>query len=150
MTYVLDECVSRMRNVGDQLVPYNFPQADPKLEDDLNLVKTKELFVDGYQVVLHFSKADYKTHFIETVQILGKNSPFLPFNLVSKIARKFLGSSNLCLVEIFRENRKIYCWTVASDRSGKPIPHPNDTDADEIEHEGFKFQHIDSNQVNFY
>ena len=82
--------------------------------------------------------------------ILNKNTFFCNnfFNSLLTSQKQFF--NEIFASRIFRENRKIYCWTVASDRSGKPIPHPNDTDADEIEHEGFKFQHIDSNQVNFY
>ena len=59
----LDLIVEHMRNVGDQLIPYNFPQASPHLEDDLNKIKSRDVVVDGYNVILHFSKSDYDTHY---------------------------------------------------------------------------------------
>ena len=71
-----------MRNMGELLVPYNFPKADPRLENDLNVLKTVDCIVDGYSICLHFSKADYNSHYLETLQVLGKDIPFLPFCLI--------------------------------------------------------------------
>lgn len=146
----LETLVARMRNVGDQLAPYNFPQADPKLEDDLNVIKTKEAVVDGYAVILHFSRSDYRTHYLETLQILGKNSPFLPFNVVFKIVRRFLGSHHLSLAEPIQDNRKIYCWTVCVDPRGVPIPMPQQDEAEECLFEGCKYKYIDPSHISFY
>jgi hypothetical protein len=146
----LEDIIAEMRTVGEQLVPYNFPQADPRLEDDLNAVKAKEAVVDGYPVVVHYSKADYRTHFLETVQILGKHVPFLPFSLVAKIARRFLGSNNLSLVELLKDSQKIYCWTVALDRRGRPIAGAHAEDAEVMKYDDFSYTYLDPSQVNTY
>jgi hypothetical protein len=146
----LDDIVTEMRVVGEQLVPYNFPVADPRLEDDLNPLKLKEIVVDGYQIAVHFTKADYRHHFVETVQILGKRSPFLPFPLLVKIARKFLGSNHVALVEILRDNQKIYCWTVTTDRTGKAIPSAHSQGAEVLRHDDFSYTYLDPSQVNTY
>jgi len=145
----LDMIVARMRNVGEQLTPYNYPQADPKLEDDLNIIKTKEVVVDGYEVMMHFSRADYRTHISETVQILGKNTAFLPFCVVVKVARKFLGNHHLGLVEFLKDNRKIYCWTITLDHRGRPISSPAEQTVTQ-KYEGFEYSYMSSSQVRFY
>ena len=146
----LEDTIIHMKTIGEQLVDYNFPRADPRLENELNILKTKEVMVDGYQVVLHFSKADYRSHYLETLQVLGKNTPFLPFNLVVKIARRFLGSSNLSLVELLRDNRKIYCWTVTLNRRGIPIASAHQHPAEICKFEDFHYAYMDPQHVNFY
>ena len=146
----LDQQISEIRNIGDQLIYYNFPQADPMLEDSLGRVKTKTLIIDGYSVVIHFSKADYKDRYMETVQAYGEKTPFLPFYLVAKIARKFLGSSNLSLVEIYKDNKKIYCWAVTLDRNGKSIPTVFGYDVEHLNFEGWDYVYIDPSFVNIY
>jgi len=144
----LDDIIEQIKNVGDALVPYNYPLNDPRLEDDIHLLKIVETVVDGYDVVLYFSRADYKTHFLETVQIFGKTIPFLPFSLVTKIAKKFLGGHNLSLVELPGMNRKIYCWTVCLDTRGRPINSPYDGKVEMCDYEGFKYSHMQPDQVN--
>jgi hypothetical protein len=146
----LDELIERMRVVGEQLVPYNFPQADQSLENHLNPMKTKEVVIDGYTMVLHYSKACYGEHYMETLQIIGKNSPFLPFNLVAKLAKRFLGAHHLALIEVFRDNRKIYCWTAMVDERGCPIPPVYEIESHVCTFEGMKYNYMDPRQVNFY
>lgn len=146
-----DDVVVRMRNVGEQLIPYNFPKGDVHLEDELNFVKTKEVIVDGYEIILNFSKSDYTSanppHFTETLQIIGKNSAFLPFNMVVKLARRFLGNQHLSLLEILKDNRKIYCWTVCLDKRGCPIEQPNEGRSLAMKFEGFEYEYMDPQKV---
>jgi hypothetical protein len=145
----LDAAIEHIRNVGEQLVPYNFPQADPQLEDEMGILKTQELCVDGYHIIIHFSKAFHNDYYLETLQILGKKVPFLPFNLVVKLAKKFLGSHHLSLSEILRDNRKIYCWTITVDAEGHPLPSAHE-EAKFLEFEGFEYAYIDAQFINFY
>jgi hypothetical protein len=145
----LDEIIARMRTVGEQLTPYNYPQADPKLEDDLNIIKTKEFVVDGYEILIHFSRADHRAYVVETVQVLGKNTAFLPFCVVVKVARKFLGNHHLNLVEFFKDNRKIYCWTISLDHRGCPVPHQAEQVVPQ-KFEGFEYSYMPSSQIKFY
>lgn len=146
----LDEIVAEMRLVGEQLVPYNYPNADRSLENEMALVKTQEAVVDGYPIILHYGKHDYRTHLTETVQIFGKHVPFLPFNLVTKVARKFLGSNHLTEIEILKDNQKMYCWTVTVDKNGKAIPSPYVKDAQIMKHENLEFAYLDPSQFHVY
>lgn len=147
----LDELVAEMRTVGEQLIPYNYPNSERGLEAYMNGVKVKEFMVDGYSLILHYSKADYKDHYTEIVQMYGKNIPFLPFNMVIKIGIKFLGSHNLLLTEQINDGQKIYCWTVVLDKKGKPIAHNRySAQAEALEYEGFKYGLLNANQVSTY
>lgn len=148
----LDAIIERMRNLGEMLVPYNFPQSPPPttMEDELAIFKHREAIIDGYPVVLHYQKADYDKHLMETLQIYGKNSPFLPFGLICKLGKRFLGSNYLSLVELFKDNRKIYIWSVCVNRKGQPIPAPYEMETEECEFEGFNYLYMQPNQVNFY
>jgi len=146
----LDLIADHMRNVGEQLVPYNFPQASPQLEDDLNEIKSRDVVVDGYNVILHFSKSNYDDHYLETLQVIGKNTSFLPFSLIAKVGRKFLGGHHLSLVEIYKDGRKIYCWSVTLNRRGCPIASSYEQDGERCTYEGFEYSYMDPSQVNFY
>ena len=147
----LDDHITEMRSFGEFLMPYNFPQVKAEEEDDVNHIKAREVYVDGYDLILHYSKSQYENHFLETLQILGKYSPFLPFFLVCKIGKKFLGEQQLSLVEIFRDNRKIYCWTLVLDKAGKPTQGPYQKEGVETcTYEGFEYRFMTPNQLNFY
>jgi hypothetical protein len=146
----LEEIIESMRTLGDILIPHNFPRVPLSMEDDLAILKQKEVIVDGYPVVLHYQKSDYTQYLIENLQIYGKNSPFLPFNLVCKLGKKFLGSHHLSLVEVFKENRKIYIWSVCVDNRGRPIPLPWEKDTEECIFEGFNYLYIQPNKIEFY
>ena len=146
----LDDIIEQMRNMGDLLVPYNFPLGHAEWEDDLNILKTVECTVDGYNLILHFSRADYDINFLETLQIMSRDTPFLPFNLVAKIAKKMLGGHNLSLVELLRGKRKIYCWTLTVDKSGRPLKPKFKDNVEKCVYEGFEYGYIDPSSVNFY
>jgi len=146
----LDETLENMRKMGEVLTPYNFPHNDPKIEDDLNAIKIMEGVVDGYRVQMHYNRADYGDHILETFQIFGHSAAFLPFAVVVKLAKKMLGGYNLSLVEIFKDNRKIYCWTVCVDKTGKPLPAPHEADSEHCVYEGFQYIYMHPSQINFY
>ena len=144
----LNDVIDQMRNVGEMLVPYNYPRSDPHMEDDIHLLKVIETVVDGYEIVIYFSRADYSDHILETVQIFGKAIPFLPFSVIAKIAKRFLGGHQLSLVELPGINRKIYCWTVCLDSRGRPIASPYEGKVEICDYEGFKYGHMQPDQVN--
>lgn len=145
-----DVVVKEMRKIGEDLIPYNFPLSPAEVEEKYNDYKMREVVIDGYNVVLHYSKSDYGEYFTETIQILGLDSPFLPFFLVIKIASKFLGEDNLALIEIFKDNRKIYCWTSNVNKDGSPILSPFYDEAEQCDFEGKNYIYLSKNQVNFY
>jgi hypothetical protein len=145
-----DEHIREMKGFGHFLMPYNFPQVPAEEEEDVNFIKAREVVIDGYNLILHYSKADYGGHFLQTLQVLGKFTPFLPFCLVCKIGKRFLGDKHLSLVELFRDNRKIYCWTLVTNRAGKPIQGPYQNDEETCVYEGFEYRSVSPKQVNFY
>lgn len=145
-----DDMAARMRRWADTLLPYSYPYVKPEEEDDINVLKFKEVTVDGYNLILHFNRHDYKTYFLETFQIIGKHTPFLPFCLTCKLAQKMLGNRYLSLVEILKNNRKIYCWTVVRDRDGYAIPSPYKNRGEYCTYEGFEYNYVYPDSVNFY
>jgi hypothetical protein len=148
----LEQIIEHMRTLGDMLIPFNFPKSplSNTMEDDLAIFKQREAIIDGYPIIIHYQKSDYEKHLMETLQIYGKNSPFLPFNLICKLAKRFLGSHHLSLIEIFKDNRKIYIWSVCVDRRGRPIPSPYELETEECDFEGFNYLYMHPSQVNFY
>lgn len=110
-----------MKGMAELLVPHTFPVVDFKAEQDIILLKQRSIVVDGYEIVVCFSRADYGDYFLESLQLQSAFAPFLPFNIVCKLGRAFLGSENLSYIEFFRNNRKVYCWTLKS-RNGRPLP----------------------------
>jgi hypothetical protein len=146
----LDQIIEEMRAFGERLVPYNFPKTPPSYHEDLSILKQRSCTIDGYEIVLHYSKSDFDTHKQETLQIYGENMPFLPFCLICKLGKKFLGGHELQLVELFKDNRKIYCWSVSLDDRGRPIPSPYEVKYEECVYEGFNYSYMTPDQVDFY
>jgi len=133
------------------LIRYNYPLASPKLEDDILYLKHCEVLVDGYDLQLHYNKADYGTYHLITFQVIGKSIPFLPFNLVFKLARKALGTEHLSLLEIYKDKRKIYCWTLVIDKDGNPMEYPyKEEEVEHLEYEGFEYVYMNPNQAKYY
>lgn len=144
-----DEIVKEMKSFGTFLMPYSRPKVRQEDDDDVNFMKAKEVTVDGYALVIYYSKNDWPTHYMEILQVTGKYSPFLPFSLVCKIGKKFLGDKHLSLVEFTREDRKTYCWTVASDKTNNPIPAPykKESLSDDCVYEGLYYKCLNPSQT---
>lgn len=147
----LNEVVSNMRSLGRLLLPYTYPQTLTSLLDgDLDIFREREIYIDGYSVIVYYQKSDYGQYFLETVQIYNKIGPFLPFCIVLKTAIKFLGIESLALVEMFKSNRKVYCWSLATDYQGSPIELPYYADGETCFFEGTSYFYINPSYVNFY
>lgn len=146
----LDEHIAEMKNLGDVLMQYNFPRKPAHEESEINILKLRDVVVDGYDVTLHYNKSDHRDYYVCTLQVLSKNTPFLPFSLVCKIAKRFLGSSNVSLVQIFTEGRRVCCWTVVSDKNGKPIQGPHYEKGEGRVYEGFEYVQVNPEYINFY
>ena len=52
----LEQIISEMRSMGDQLIPYNFPKIPLSTEDNLAFFKEREAVIDGYAIYLHYQK----------------------------------------------------------------------------------------------
>lgn len=147
----LTEVVSNLRALGEMLVPHNYPLSPILASDDLVVFKLAETVVDGYPVVVHYQKSDYNDHYMVTVQVYGRNCPFLPFGVICKIGTEFLGDSHLYLVEMYKDNRKIYCWARCEKKDGEVIPPPYEKlNAETCEYEGLSYLYMQPNQINFY
>lgn len=145
-----DQKIEIIRNLGEQLVDYNFPLGPMENEYDIACLKKNEVEVDGFSVVIHFNKAYYGKYFLETFQVYNKHAPFLPFCLVTKLAKKVLGSHLLSLVEFYQKDHKIYCWTVCVDERGRPIPSPIQEKSKIKNFEGFEYSYMHPEQLNLY
>ena len=113
MYYKIDDVVKEMKALGEVLVPFNYPiKPITSWEDELSIFKVRELTIDGYEIFIHYMKSDYNDYFIETLQIHNFKHPFLPFNLICNLGKRFFGKNHLSLVEVFKEHRKIYIWSL--------------------------------------
>lgn len=145
----LNQHISEMKNLGNVLMPFNYPKSTSESEDTINILKSRDVCVDGYDLILHYNKSDYGTYRLETLQVLGKYCPFLPFFLVCKVAKKFLGDKQLFLLEVFNDGRKIYCWTLITDEQGEPSPAPYEDNSTDCVYEGFEYKTVNSKNVTF-
>jgi len=147
----LNEVAANMRSLGNLLMPYTYPKSITSLFDgDLDIFREREIYVDGYSLIVYYQKSDYGLYLLETLQVYNKVGPFLPFCVVLKVGTKFLGNENLSLVEIFKSNRKIYCWSLAKDHAGSPMELPYYADGENCVFEGISYFYINPSYVNFY
>lgn len=137
-----DEVVRETKSLGELLMQYSQPHKSKEYEEDIQCLKVREITVDGYSVVICYSKNDWPHHYMEVLQITGKYTPFLPFSLICKIGKKFFGEMYLSYVDFIKDDRKTYCWTVASDKSNNPIPVPYRKEIllDDREYEGLFYK----------
>lgn len=143
----LGETVKVMKSMADMLVPKTYPRVGFEVEQDVILLKQRTIIVDGYETLVCYSKADYGDYFLESVQVQSTCAPFLPFNVVCKSGRAFLGSRNLCFVEFFKGHRKVYCWTIKS-REGRSLPPDKKTKPGS--YEGFAFSVLHPGSVDLF
>lgn len=145
-----DSKIEITRNLANDLVPLNFPIGPVDLEYYISPLKKGEVSVDGYTIVFHFNRALYNNHYLETFQLYNKYAPFLPFYLVTKLAKKVLGGHLLSLVEFYQDDHKIYCWSVCLDQRGRPIASPAKEKCKQKFFEGFEYSYMTPEQLNFY
>lgn len=150
MSNNIQTLIDRMKKIGEMLSSKTFPNCELGEDEDLILLKSSELLIDGYTIVLYYSVSDYGDHKIKTLQIYSKNHYFLPFNLVCKIVKKFLGSKYISLLEIFSNNRKVYCWTMICDKKDNPIMNPYEGYYIKKEFEDFNYYLMEPDKINFY
>ena len=117
----LDDVIDEMRAVAVQLIKYTFPNVSLQEEFEIDCLKQRRLTIDGYDVVVHLSQADYLDCIVESLEVHAADAPFLPMFLVCKIGAKFLGWHDLKYADTLRGGRKVYVWTVALDERGRPI-----------------------------
>ena len=138
----LNTLVREMKATAAVMIPYSYPRVDAFYEDFIYPLRIRESVVDGYPLFVYFGIADHGHHTLETVQVFAKHTPFLPFSLVVKVARAFLGRKNLSLIEQHRGTRKIYCWTVYRDTDGDSTQAPFKMPSEKCVFEGFEYSYM--------
>jgi hypothetical protein len=108
----LDKHISEMKAIAKTLMPNSFPKATVEEDQEIICLRTRQLIIDGFDVAVTLGMADYDKFQLESLQLHGIHTPFLPFSLVCKIARRFLGTQHLSYTDFMKDNRKIYCWTI--------------------------------------
>jgi len=129
--------VNDMKKMANMLIPHTFPLVDYEEEMDVLILKQKSFAVDGYEVVVSLSRADYRKYHLVSLQIQSGSSPFLPFNVVCNLARAFLGPKYLSYVEFLKGGKKIYCWTVRITPEGRFLLPSKETEPSV--YEGFEY-----------
>lgn len=112
----LDSLIEDFKRVGDVLSPHQLN------ENDDNVLKTKLIEIDGYSVLIKFNRIDHGPFFSENLKIKSEHSSFLPFHLIAKLGKKFLGKHELILIESFDDGVKVYEWAITLDKYGRPTP----------------------------
>jgi hypothetical protein len=143
----LNHHIKEMKGMAEMLVPFTFPQASILDEQEVLLLKQRNITVDGHDLFLCYSKADYDQYFLESLQIQSYYTPFLPFAVVCKLGRAFLGHNNLSYVEFIKNSKKIYCWTLRS-RDGRSLLPDQITKSGS--YEGFQFSILQPGSVDLF
>ena len=133
--------------MAEVLVPFTFPVTDFSDEQEVIVLKQRDVVLDGYAVTVCYSKADYDVYLLNSLQVHSSYTPFLPFNVVCKAGRAFLGERHLSYVEFFKNNKKVYCWTT-KERDGRVMP-PDKSSSPE-EYEGFGYSVLKQGVVDLF
>lgn len=143
----ISQAVTEMRAMANLLIPATFPKVTFKEEQEILLLKQRVMTIDGYEISICFSMADYGNNMLESLQLQGVFAPFLPFIVVCKLGRAFLGEENISYIEFFRNKRNVYCWTL---RTVDGRPAPPDKAAKLGSYEGFNFNILEPGAVDLY
>ena len=110
-------------------------------------LKQRSIAVDGYETMLCYSDAQHKEYLLSSLQIQSSHGPFLPFTVICKIGKEFFGMKKLSYIEFFRNNKKVYCWTIKS-RDGKRLYPGKKTSAGS--YEGFNYRILHPGSVDLF
>lgn len=143
----LNTRIKEIKRLGREMISLSYPKVTTEEDDILTPLKMNPLTVDGYEIVVHYNISEFDEYFSETIQIFGSYEPFLPFNLICKVAKKFLGTKHLNFVEVIKDGKKIYCWTTNLNKKGKAIA--SNVKSRNCTFEGLNYCHIDKGQVRF-
>jgi hypothetical protein len=113
-----DDHIREMKNLATLLQSFTLPKHP--FDSDIFWLKQRDVIIDGYPMVCHYSEADYSEGCLAVLTLGCKYAPFIPFAAVCKAAKKFLGTDNLTLFECTKDGGKIYSWMVLF-RQGKAV-----------------------------
>jgi hypothetical protein len=143
----IHETVEHMKVMADLLLPLTHPRVTYEGEQQILCMKQRIVQMNGHELELCFSRADYDKYLLETIQIQSRHAPFLPFNIICKIGRMFLGERNLCYIDFFRFHRKVYCWATKKV-DGRAIAPGKRSDAATFE--GFDYHLLHPGSVDLF
>jgi hypothetical protein len=118
--------------------------------DDIAFLKLNSIMLDGYEIYVQYNKGDYGNYYLESVEVIGRYAPFLPFILVCKVVKAFLGKDHLAYVDFFHDNRRHYCWTLAKNKDDEPIPGPFKVEMEAGEYEGLEYSVLPHGGITFH
>ena len=118
------------------LIPHTIPKVSFEEEQEVLFLKQRSVTIEGYDLVLCFSKADYDKYVLHSLQVQGVYHMFLPFEVVVKTGRAFLGDRHLAFIDFIKGGRKIYCWTV---RHREDTTVPPTSKSTKTNYNGFEF-----------
>lgn len=110
--------VEEMKSLAQYLTSYT-PPLHPR-DADISWLKSREICVDGIKILTNYSIADHGDLKPCILTMSAKNMPFLPFTIVCKVAKMFLGTEELTLYEYTKDGSKIYSWMLLL-RKNKPV-----------------------------
>jgi len=148
----IESSIRELKNLGKILIPYNYPhQNSEEIEEDLLIFKSRKFIIDGYSVIAHYQRCDYGDYYMDVIQLYGDYSTFLPISVNCKLAKLFLGDKELSLIETYKQQKKIYCWTVYLNKEEKVIESPIRKEGDFFHrfYDGFKYFYIPPSKVFF-
>lgn len=117
----LNTIVKDLKRASELIINFTYPKSSTIEEANYDFMRSAKACIDGFLLNIYYTKSDYESHFFETVQIVGEYSPFIPFHVVFKIGKAFLGEENLGLTEFFQKNRKVYCWNMITTKDGQQM-----------------------------
>jgi hypothetical protein len=138
--------IKEMRNLANLLAEYSYPKRMTQ-EEDIACLKQRQITYDGYEVILYFGKSDYGGLIIYMLSITGKYFPFLPFNLVCKVARQFLGEKSLSLIEYAKDKHKVYTWMLMTNIDDVPISNAFLTKSKPYTYNGLEFVRMNNKKA---
>lgn len=145
----IEQHVSEMKETANFLAEYSWPKTSMIDERHIICLKQREVIIDGYDVVLHFSVNNYDMHTMHTFQIYSRYSSFLPFSLTCKVAEKFLGKEAIYYLSIIQQDRKIYIFSQCIGRDGNYVMDNTYQSCKKDSYMGFNFNrvlHIDKSK----
>ena len=146
-TKTLLENRREMKAISRFLIKNTVPLVSIIEDQSVSVLKQRRLTVDGLDVLAYFTISAFANFEIHTFHVSSVLTPFLPFSLVCKLGRFFLGSKNLSYLEFFNGDRKVYCWTVKM-QDGKPVQTTKEVA--QGSYEGFEYNVLNPSSVKPY
>lgn len=142
MNEYLDKQISEMKAAASVLSEYSCPKVSIDDEKQISCLREREIFVDGYEITTVLSENVYTQYKMYTLQAYSSYGSFLPFSLVCKLVKNFLGCVGLYYVSVIQNDKKIYIWTLCLNLNGEPLEDKSYRSVKLDEYHGLKFYRV--------